>query len=75
MTSSSSHRAHQKIQVPSGVGAVVSAFSNAVGKRFSLSQEKHGDAQLKRASDLVSNEIRSMAAEDDLKVIGNKITL
>jgi hypothetical protein len=77
----SSHRAHRKKLVPSysretppNAGAdFATAFLNAVGKQLPSSLEKQGDDQLNQARDLVTNEVRSMVEEDDLRDIEEKI--
>ena len=50
-------------------------FLNDVGKQLLSSQEKRGDDKLKQASDLVTNEFRTLVTEDDLRVVEDKITL
>jgi hypothetical protein len=69
--SSSSHRGDRKILVPlkSYSGDVIpTAFLNAAGKHLPSSQEKQGDDQLRRARDIVSSEVRSEVAGNDLEL-------
>jgi len=62
-------------EMPPNAGAVfATAFLTAVAKQLPSSQETRGDDKLKQARDLVTSEVRTVAAENDLKVIEDKIT-
>jgi hypothetical protein len=66
----------QTIPVPSYSGDVIpTPILNAVKKHFASSQEKQGDDQLIQARDLVTSGVQSMIAENDLRVIEEKIAL
>jgi hypothetical protein len=63
-------------EIPPNAGAVIAtAFLDAMGRQLPSSQETRGDDKLKQATDLVTSEVRAVAAENDLKVIEDKITL
>jgi hypothetical protein len=63
-------------EMPPNAGAVLAtAFLNAMGKQLPSSQETRGDDKLKQARDLVTSEVRTVVAENDIKVIEDKITL
>jgi len=66
---------NQNLQnIPLSAGAVLTTtVLNAVGRQFPSSQEKRGDDKLNQARDLVT-EVRTFVAEDDSRVIEDKIT-
>ncbi len=60
--------------IPFNAGAALTtAVLNAVGRQFPSSHEKRGDDKLNQARDLVT-EVRTFVAEDDSRVIEDKIT-
>ena len=66
---------HNHNEIPPNAGAVIAtAFLNAVGRQFPSSQETRGDDKLKQAGDLVTNQVRAVAGENDLKIIEDQIT-
>jgi hypothetical protein len=61
--------------MPPNAGAVLSTpFLNALVRQLPSSQEKRGDYKLDQAREL-TNEFQSVLAENDLRIIEDKITL
>jgi hypothetical protein len=59
---------------PNAQAVPPTSFLNAVVKQLPSSQEKRGDDKLVRARKL-TNEFQSVIAENDLRIIEDKITL
>jgi hypothetical protein len=57
-------------EMPPNAGAVL---ATAMGKQLPSSQEEQGDDKLKQARDLVTSEVRTVVAENDIRVIEEKL--
>ena len=73
-----SPQANQNHQGTTSSNASVAAIANsalkAIRERRSWSQEERGDDKLNKATDLITNEVQSIAEENDLRVLEGEVT-
>ena len=75
VVSPSRNRHHQPEVPPNAATVFATAFLKAMGRQLPSSQVTRGDIKLKQACGSISGEVQSKIAENDLKVIQNKINL